>query len=373
VETESTIDEKVARRAWKISGDVRPIVDALFEESRDGTDESDAAPGVRARIGANFGITGNLRVGTRIAGSGFVGNFNPNFILPGGDVSNSDLDTGTFTFDQLYLLWQRQDRFSFAIGRLQTRFQLLGGVYAKSLDRNNSNNWRVNWTDGLQATINTGGWTSNLVVEVNPDDGPSGVRRPPLDFDDNGARYSYFLGFENTARWGTVVQRAFDISLLPASLLKDGDPDGRRTDYWGFVGRLVFVWPPATEGLRIRAGTEMGYAPETPTHGGVDLSGSGDVSGFAWNVVISAMEFAPGHNIGINYARTGAGWLISPQYRPNEELIELRWQWLTWKIPLFETRIRLRTDLDQQIDTARQRTQWDIYIRATWRFTLWDR
>jgi hypothetical protein len=65
--------------------------------------------------------------------------------------------------------------------------------------------------------------------------------------------------------------------------------------------------------------------------------------------------------------------LISPQYRPNEELIELRWQWLTWKIPVFETRIRLRTDLDQQIDTARQRTQWDIYIRATWRFTLWDR
>ena len=88
---------------------------------------------------------------------------------------------------------------------------------------------------------------------------------------------------------------------------------------------------------------------------------------------MSAMEFAPGHNLGLNYARTGAGWLISPQYRPNSELIELRWQWLDWKIPLLETRIRRRTEMDQQVGTVRPRTQWDFFIRATYRFTLWDK
>ena len=169
------------------------------------------------------------------------------------------------------------------------------------------------------------------------------------------------------------MQRAFDLSYLPASLLKDGEPEGRRTDYWGLVGRLMFVWPPEKEGIRLRAGAEIGYAPETPTYDGVNLPGNGDVDGFAWNVVISAMNFAPGHNFGLNYARTGAGWLLSPQYRPNEELIELHHQWLTGKIPLLETRIRRRTDLDQQVGTVRKRTQWDFFIRATYRFTLWHR
>jgi len=373
VETKTTVDEAVGLRAWKISGDARPIFDALYEWSRDGTTEFDAAPGIRARIGAGFGVAKNLSVGTRIAGTGFVGNFNPNFILPGNNLDNSELETGTFTFDQLYLLWQRKERFSLAVGRLQTRFQLLGGVYAKSLDRNNSHNWRVNFTDGIQATFHTGGWTSSFVLQVNPRSGPSGVRRNLLDFDDDGARYTYFVGFENTEQRGVLVQRAFDVSYLPSSLLKEGDPDGRRMDYWGFVGRLMIVWPPEKEGLRLRAGIELGYAPETPTYEAKSLAGSGDVNGFAWNVVISAMEFAPGHNIGLNYARTGAGWLISPQYRPNHELIEIRWQWLTWKIPLLETRIRRRTELDQQVGTARRRTQWDLFIRATYRFTLWDK
>ena len=372
VQTETTLDEAVDLKQWRVTGDARPIIDALYEWSRDGTTDFDAAPGVRARIGAGFGHAKNLSVGTRLAGTGFVGNFNPNFILPGGEVDNSELDTGTVTFDQLYLLWQRKERFSLAVGRLQTRFQLRGGVYAKSLDRNNSHNWRVNFTDGLQATIKAHGWTSNLVLEVNPRSGPTGVRRDPLDFDDDGARLSYFLGFDNAERRGVLVQRAFDISYLPASLLKDGDPDGRRTDYWGLVGRLMFVWPPRREGLRLRAGPELGYAPETPTYESKNLPGSGDTDGFAWNVVISAIDFAPEHSIGLNYARTGAGWLLSPQYRPNHELIELRHIWQSSKFPLLETRIRRRTELDQQIGTVQPRTQYDFFVRATIRFTLFE-
>jgi hypothetical protein len=370
VETETTVSMGLAKKGWTISGDLRPIMDGLHEESRDGSTQSDAAPGLRARIGADFGITKRLHVGTRIAGTGFVGSFNPNFILPGNLPDNSELESGTFGFDQLYFSWAGGERFNLAVGRLQTRFQLRGGVYAKSLDRNNSHNWRVNWTDGLQATLKTGDWRTSFVLQLNPRSRPTGVRRDPLDFDHDDARRTYFLAFENFEKKGVLVQRAFDINYLPASLLKDGDPGGRRTDYWGFVGRLMFVWPPGKEGLRLRAGPEIGYAPETPTYEAVGLAGTGDVSGFAWNVVISAVDFKPGHSIGLNYARTGAGWLLAPQYRPNHELIEIRHMWRSKKFPLLETRIRRRTELQQQIGTVRPRTQYDFFIRLTYRFTL---
>ena len=94
------------------------------------------------------------------------------------------------------------------------------------------------------------------------------------------------------------------------------------------------------------------------------------VSGLAWNVVISAIDFAPAHSIGVNYGRTGAGWLLSPQYRPNEELIEIRHMWRPERFPLLESRIRRRQELDQLVDTIQRRTQYDFFVRLTWRFTI---
>ena len=40
------------------------------------------------------------------------------------------------------------------------------------------------------------------------------------------------------------------------------------------------------------------------------------------------MDFLLAQSIGINYAQTGAGWLISPQFRPNEELFEVLYKML---------------------------------------------
>jgi hypothetical protein len=372
-ETETTIDETVAARSWKVSGDLRPIIDGLHEEARNGSTESDIAPGLRARIGAVFGITKYLSLGARVAGTGFVGDFNPEFIRPTTISNFEDLDEGAFTFDQLYLHWKRKEIFDLAVGRIQTRFVLRGGVYAKSLDRNDSHNWRVTWTDGLQATLRTGDWTSNFIVQHNSPDGTGGVRRPPLDFDDSGARYTYFAGFENIKSWHQVVQRGVDISYLPNSMLKDGDPDGRRSDYWGLVGRLMMRWPQRSEGIRLRYGMEVGYAPETPTAYGALLTGAEDVDGLAWNLVASIMDFAPENSIGFEYAQADPGWLLSPQFRPNEELIEIRHMWSPKKFPRIETRIRRRREMDQRAGTARRRTQWDFFIRATWRFTIWDK
>jgi hypothetical protein len=181
----------------------------------------------------------------------------------------------------------------------------------------------------------------------------------------------FFVGFENIESRGLIVQRAFDVSYLPASLLKDGDINGRRVDYWGLVGRLAFRWPQRSEGIRLRTGAEIGYAPDTPTAQAVNLAEHAD--GLAWDAVVSIMDFLPGHNIGVNYAQTGSGWYLSPQFRPNEELLELRYQWRPKHFPLLEIRIRRREDLEQETTANQKRHEIDGYIRLTWEFTPLDR
>ena len=371
VDAESTIDRGEERRGLKIDGDLRPIYDYLDRSGRDGVSQSRQFLGFRARIGADWGITQRLHFGTRLAGSCFTDACDGEFILQ--RASFNGLAGGQFTLDQLYLHWSRREKSNIAVGRLQTRFTLRGGVYAKSLDRNDSNNVNVTWTDGLHAAYHArNGWSSHIVLQRNSRDGSGSIRRGPLDFDNSRARNTFFVGFENIQSWGPVVQRAFDVSYLPRSLLKDGDLEGRRRDYWGLVGRLAMRWPQRTEGLRLRAGTEVGYAPETPTGAAVDLDNSGDVTGLAWDVVVSAMDFVPDHSIGLNYGRTGAGWLLSPQFRQNEELFEIRYQWRPKQFPLVEARVRWREELEQQMDAVQKRNVFDLYFRITWTFTLKD-
>ena len=117
---------------------------------------------------------------------------------------------------------------------------------------------------------------------------------------------------------------------------------------------------------------ELGYAPETPTAAAVGLDGSGEVDGLAWDIVVSAMDFAPGHSIGLNYARSGPGWLLSPQFRPNEELLEIRYQWQPERFPLLEARIRRRDDLEQLTAASQKREAFDFYLRLTWSFLIKD-
>ncbi len=372
IETETTVDYTEAKTGFKVDGDFRAIYDYFDITRRDGSTLRDDIVGFRARSRVDYGITEPLHIGARIAGRCFSEDqCDLEFVMEDSAPQRNGLKGGQFTFDELYLHWFRTDRGSIAVGRLQTRFVMRSGVYAKSLDRNNSNNVNVNWTDGAQATYRAkNGWNSSLVWEYNSRDGASSIRHGELDFDNSKAQNTLFAGFENINRWGPIVQRALDISYLPSSLLKDGTADGRREDYWGVVGRLVGRWPQRREGIRLRAGIEMGYAPNTATREAVGVTSS--VDGLAWDVVVSLMDFLPTHSIGINYAQTGAGWLLAPQFRPNEELFEIRYIWNPrsplW--PLVEARIRWRDDLEQIVGESQKREEFDGYLRFTWDWTF---
>ncbi len=114
-------------------------------------------------------------------------------------------------------------------------------------------------------------------------------------------------------------------------------------------------------------------APETPTKRASGIGSSGDSDGLGWAVTAALMNFRPGHSIGFNYGRMGAGWLLSPQYRQNEELSEIRYVWRYRENKTFEIRVRQRDELDQLLTAQNKRNDLDLFVRMTSRFTLLER
>ena len=147
--------------------------------------------------------------------------------------------------------------------------------------------------------------------------------------------------------------------------MKDGSRNGRIKDYTGFVGRFASSWPEGSTGPRLNIAGEIGYAPETPTRTAVGLAGNGDTDGFAWLVSASMVDFRPGHSVGINYGRTDAGWLLSPQYRENEEALEIRYMWRRSRNLALDVRARWRRELEQLENTTRKQEELNVFARFT--------
>jgi hypothetical protein len=370
-DTMNSIDVREERDGVGISVDVRVGYFESEIDERDTTSQSQDVVDSRWRLRSEYQLNQHLRMVGRIAGRCSSNECSPNFVLEDSIPTTNGMENGDITIDEAYLHWFRLNRFDLAVGRMQTKFVTRGGVFAKSLDRNDSNNISVNWTDGLHATFTSkNGWTPNLILQHNSPDGPTNVRRGPLDFDNTDARISYFFGLESLERKRFFLQRGIDISYLPKSLLKDGQLSGRREDYYGIVVRTANRWPERNEGIRLRTAVEVGYAPETQTNAAAGLLGDGDTDGLAWNVVVSLMDFKPNHSIGVNYGEVGAGWLLSPQFRQNESLVEIRYQWRKNRQLAFDFRIRRRKELEPQALTTGTREETDVFLRLTWGRTI---
>jgi hypothetical protein len=366
-----SIVDIVQKRGFGAKGDIRTGYFVSETDGRDGSKDDDDFLAARWRVEGSWNGTETWRLAARVAGLCSTNECDPNFTLDDNIPTSSGMREGDITLDELFVHWFRSQDFDLALGRMQTKFVARGGVFAKSLDRNDSHNTNVNWTDGLHGTIKTRfGWVSHLILQYSAEDGPTNVRRDPLDFTDDDSRITGFLAFENRFPKGLLLQRGFDISYLPASLLKDGTLSGRREDYWGLVVRGAARWPQRSEGIRLRFAGEIGYAPETQTRRAANLPGSGDVDGWAWNVVVSLMDFAPSHSVGVNYGRTDPGWLLSPQYRPNDELFDILYQWRRTPNLAIDVRVRWREEIDRQIGATRKRDEVDFFVRFTWGFSL---
>jgi hypothetical protein len=370
-DAEGSISLRKIVRGFNLSADIRGAYAGSELDSSDGESISEDVLQSRARLRADMGLLPFMRATARLAARCSDFDCNMDFVLEDSIPTTNGMADGDVTVDEFFLHWYRLGRLDVALGRMQTKFVARGGVFAKSLDRNDSHNMNVNWTDGVHATFKAKrGWVSHLILQRNAREGATNVRRGPLDFDDGDARITYFASFENLERTPYFLQRALDISYLPKSLLKYGDSLGRRVDYTAIVLRSANRWPERDDGPRLRVAAELGYAPETQTEAAAGLAGSGDTDGLAWSASVSLMEFRPHHSIGINYAETGAGWLLSPQYRPNESLVELRYQWRRSRKLAFDVRIRRRKELQQLALSNQKREELDFFLRFTWGGTI---
>ncbi|TDJ35373.1 MAG: hypothetical protein E2O53_06350 [Gammaproteobacteria bacterium] len=361
-----SIDAGRETRGWNFRGDFRAGYTYTDEDNRDASNQSVSEWRGRFRAGGTYSITEKLIVGGRLASTCSTDKCNPDIVFYSTLPNSSSIDDGDITFDQLYIHSFRREKFDVAIGRLQTKFVSRAGVFAKSLDRNDSGGTNVNWTDGVHGILHVNNdWTGHLILQRNQADGTGNIRRGPIDFEDDGARITYFLAAENERRFGPINQQGFDITYMPRSLMKDGSRDGRIKDYTGFVGRFAASWPEGSTGPRLNIAGEIGYAPETPTRAAVGLAGAGDTDGFAYLFSASLVEFQPDHSVGINYGRTDAGWLLSPQYRENEEAIEIRYMWRRSSNLAIDIRARWRKELEQLENVARKHKDLNVFARFT--------
>jgi hypothetical protein len=370
IDVQGSLDDVEEKRGIAVDGDLRLGYVFAGEDIQGITSEDSGYLQTRWRLRSTWGISERFRAVGRVSGICSTTECDPDFILQPDISTQVGLSDGQITIDSLFFQWFRTEKFNVAVGRMETKLVARGGVYAKSLDRNDSNNLRINWTDGLHATYKAkNGWNSNLILQYNSSDGPSNIRRSPLDFSESGSRVSTVVGFENVQPKRRLVQRALDINYLPSSLKKNGIETEPAVDYWAVVARAAARWPMRSEGWRLRFSSEVGYAPETPTKLASGIVGSGDVGGLAWNVTASIMEFLPNHSIGVNYAETEAGWLISPQYADNERLWEIRYMWRPTERLTLDVRGRWRDELIQRIVDDPDRDRFDFYARFTWSFT----
>jgi hypothetical protein len=279
------------------------------------------------------------------------------------------LRMGEVTLDEAHLRWRPVDRLQFRAGRMQTSFEL-AGVPRKSLDRNDSPNTDVTWTDAVHGSLLVGaGWRQHFIVQRNGRRGPTNAVRSPLDVTGSGSRLTLFAATQLEGPWGPFVQREADLTYMP-KVVPGPAATGTRGDYLALVLRGAAELPSVIRGGRLLLGTELGVASGTPARAllgtGAPTDGRGD--GRAFQLSASLMGMEGGHSLGVVHSQAGDGWLISPDVRSNNRELEARYymQYAPWG--RLDVRVRQRKDLRKQVGALARRRDRDIYIRTTLRF-----
>ncbi|CAG4969671.1 hypothetical protein LYB30171_00555 [Lysobacter luteus] len=352
---------------WNASGDLRGGWFAGRTTARDGTVTDNDAFNARLRVAVQNAFADNWTARARVAGRFSSDQEDVQAYLRGYASTRTGTAFGDVTLDEAYLAYAApDDGMRLRVGRFQTVFNL-PGVAAKSLDRDDSPNTDVTWTDGVHLDMPIGaGWRGHAIAEHRHRRG-TGVTRAPLDFSDSGSRVSTFLAVENSEAWGPVSLRMLSLTWMPSSLAVAGAGSDARDDYLTADARLAATWPVGGNGMKLVAGAELAYAFDTPPDARVGTGGDGNADGLAWQVAASLYEMAPGHNIGIAHGEVGAGWLISPDFRPNDRLTEVRYQWKFAERTSMEARVRERRELEHPVGT-RARLDRDVYVRLSHRF-----
>jgi hypothetical protein len=350
-------------------GDARLSFFASERDARDGTTTDEEGVRLRLRLGAETGLSDHWLLRGRIAGRYSTEQDRSRLWLKAWTPTSTGLEDGDTTVDELFLHYAPSDGpWSVRIGRFQSKFELKG-VAAKSLDRNDSPNVDVTWTDGIHMQYQwTPDWRTHLVLQSNASNGTGQATRGPLTFDSGGSSVTSYAALESTAPLGPLKQRLFAVTWMPNTLATDGVGAERREDYVTLTAKLFAEWPIGAAGMRGGLGGEAGYAPNTPAEATVGAGDGDNADGFARTFSLNLMDFAPGHHLAFVHGWTGAGWLISPDFRNNDKLLEIRYQWRFSKNWSLEARVRRREEIDLPAAATEARVDDDLYVRFSGRF-----
>jgi hypothetical protein len=344
----------------KWDGDFRTGYYGSETDRRDGTHSSDRSGRARVRYGFKAPLNDHWSGQLRFAGRYSTDQTSTGFAFV--DYKN----TGSFgqsTFDIAQLRYRTKD-LDVRFGRMQTKFEL-EGVAKKSLDRNDSPNMDIDFTDGVAVTRKgNSGWDSHFILQHNPAQGSTNVTRGPLDYAVAGTAATVFLGLEKKDKSGPWRQRGVGLTYIPNALVYDGT---NRADYIGLVGRTARQWR-RKGGSRFLWAMEAGYAPTTPQKSEINTGGSERVGGLAWQTSFNWLGFAPRQSLGLVLGEAQGGWLLSPDFPNNTRLVEVRHRYQINKRMRLESRIRNRVELEQQTASARRQDSNDFYARFTWKF-----
>lgn len=350
-------------------GDVRVGWFASEREAGDGTRSEADDVRLRLRLGVEGNLAPGIRWRTRLAGRFSSEQDGSRLWLRAWTPTRTGLELGDATPDELHLEYSPPGAvWSLRAGRMQTSFEL-PGVAAKTLDRNDSPSTEIGWTDGLHWRHQLGSsWQSHLILQRNVSRGTGNTVRSPLTFDDHDSRLSVFAGLQSTASWGPVDLRMLSVTWMPDTLAPMGIDSPERKDYLTVTARGSAEWPLGQTGMRARLGGELGWALNTPDWTVVGPDTSGKADGKAWLASASLMDFLAGHGIGIVYGQAGGGWLLSPDFRNNDRLFELRYRWSVTSQWSVEARFRRREEIEIPASAVQRRVDDDFFLRVTGRF-----
>lgn len=352
---------------FSMNGDVRTSFSSLHRDDRNGREDTTHEIRLRPRVGIGAKFNEQWRMQVRFAGRYSTDHSKLHFEIFNRIPAEDGLRQGDSTLDEIYLEHRPDNAWQIRVGRFQS-VALLKGVAEKSLDRDDSSFTNITWTDGVQVKHNAAnGWNTTAIAQYNDAQGTTQVRRPPLNFREDGSRLSYFVSVENTQKIGPIVQRTVDITWLPDALHSSGIDAGTINDYWGAVGRLSAQWPMGSS-MKFLLGGEVGYAPNVPKRSAVKTGTSGNADGLAAQITFNFIDIVPQHSVGFALGRVGDGWLLSPDFNDNVYQTEVRYKWDIDKNQTVEARLRHNKDIRQRINAIQKREDIDYFLRYTYRF-----
>lgn len=354
---------------WEFGGDLRGGFYASERGARDGGETSDESLRARVRLFAQRELTDRWLFRGRLATWATTDGNDVSLEFDRYRATGTGTRPGEVHLDEFYFQWlDDAARHQVRIGRFQTGFNL-PVVPDKSLDRNDSSNVGIGWTDGVHWISQLGdGWEGHVIAQVNHRRGTGNTFRGPIDFADSSSRLGTYLGLRSTEKWGALSMRMLTLNWIPDALAPQGLANPAREDYLTMTAKAAAEWPVGEGATRFVLAGEYGHAFNTPEESVMLIGTSNDdVAGDGYQLSVNLYDFRPGHNLGVVYGHVESGWLISNDFRNNDDLYEIRYQHHFTDSLRVDMRFRIREEIERRTAAAQIQTDRDLYIRFTYK------